>query len=475
MVNLRFVPTFLALALVAPLGHVDAAELLSFSLPTCGPCHAMAPTVARLAAEGIAVRHIDGSRDPALAARLQVSSYPTFVVVADGREVGRLSGITNYEQLRRLIDAAPPTRVQQLTSPVEPTTGRDGAMATVGGDWGAGQPVPPRPIAAGLAGQHAQLVASSVRLTMAEPDGRSFGTGTIVDSRQGEALVVTCAHLFRDANGNAIDPANRLSVELFDTASGSPRVVQRVAGQLISYDFEADVALVAIRPTGQVAAAPIAASPGELRVGDLVRSVGCDLGADPTVRESRVVDLNRYDGPPNIEAAGAPIQGRSGGGLFNAEGALIGVCNFADEAADEGIYAGLASIHAQLDKIGLSELYRASAVAPSSTFAAANTTPPVPAATTGLTPVERSPVVRGQNFVGATNPSLGEPTSPALQPPALSIEEEATLSEIVSRGERSEVVVLIRPTESGGPTEVVTLDSASPEFVAALRRLTSDR
>ncbi len=50
-----------------------------------------------------------------------------------------------------------------------------------------------------------------------------------------------------------------------------------------------------------------------------VASYGCDNGADPTRRDSYISKLNRYLGPSNIEVAKAPVQGRSGGGLFNSK------------------------------------------------------------------------------------------------------------------------------------------------------------
>ncbi|TWT99929.1 Thioredoxin [Botrimarina colliarenosi] len=453
MVTRRFVFTFATLAAFAAVASAQQVELLDFYLPTCGPCRAMAPTVERLEAEGVRVRRVDGSREPQLTAQMRVDSYPTFIAVADGREVGRVVGATSYEQLAQLVRSAKPRGFEQPTPGFAATSGRDNTFAAA-------------PTAGAVPNATAaKLLSRSVRLTIVDDAGRSFGTGTVIDARSGEALIVTCAHLFRGADGRPIDPSGRMTIELFDTATGTLRVAERVDGQLISHDFDADVALVAIRPSGVVPTAPVAASPGDLRIGAVVRSVGCDLGADPTVRDSQIVDLNRYDGPANIEAAGAPIQGRSGGGLFSDTGELVGVCNFADESANEGIYAGLASIHAQLDRIGLTDLYRnpQPAVAAPVVASAPPVVPATPAAMTTpeLTPIQRTPVIRGQD------PMSGQG--------ALTTAEQATLSEIVSRGERAEVVVLIRPDTAGGRTEVLTLDSASPEFVSALRRLGTTR
>ena len=40
--------------------------------------------------------------------------------------------------------------------------------------------------------------AATVRLRVHDPDGYGTGTGTIIDTRDGEALVLTCGHLFRE-------------------------------------------------------------------------------------------------------------------------------------------------------------------------------------------------------------------------------------------------------------------------------------
>lgn len=466
MVLSRFVLFIAALAAAPTLAQ--QVELLDFYTPTCGPCQAMRPTVDRLEAEGVRVQRIDGSRQPRLVAQMRVEAYPTFIAVVDGREAKRIVGATSYDQLKSLVTAAKPAAPASRT--FAPTAGRGSTLATVGGDLGAGRPAPVRAPAAGPVGQ--ALLSQSVRLTITEGNATSYGTGTIVDSRSGEALVVTCAHLFRDANNQPIDTTGRLKVELFDASTGAARVAQVAEAQLVSHDFEVDVALVAIRPQGVVQTAAVGASVGDLRVGDSVTSVGCDLGADPTVREHRVVDLNRYQGPPNVEASGAPIQGRSGGGLFDASGKLVGVCNFADKAADEGIYAGLASIHAQLDRIGMSDLYRGGvpAAAPAAEpdpFPIASAGPVAAPATAAreLEPIAREPVVRGQN-------AIAPPLPPATE--SLTSTEQATLGEIASRASSSEVVVLIHP-DGGGRTEVLTLDAASPEFVAALRKLNANR
>jgi hypothetical protein len=84
--------------------------------------------------------------------------------------------------------------------------------------------------------------------------------------------------------------------------------------------------------------------------------MGCDHGQAPSRRDSQVTKLNRYLGSANIETAGAPVQGRSGGGLFNRRGELVGVCFAADTELDEGLYCGIPVVHEQLRKLGLLKL-----------------------------------------------------------------------------------------------------------------------
>lgn len=190
---------------------------------------------------------------------------------------------------------------------------------------------------------------ATVRLRVEDPDGNSFGTGTIIDTHGGEALIVTCGHLFRDSRGKG-----RITIDTF--LPGGP---QQVPGVLIAYDADQrDIALVAFKPGVPIESMPVAPSGYAARPGDRVFSLGCDRGQDASVRESHVTAVDKYMNAPNIEVAGMPVDGRSGGGLFTADGQLIGVCNAADPADNEGIYASLPTIHWQLDQSRLSHVYR---------------------------------------------------------------------------------------------------------------------
>ena len=203
---------------------------------------------------------------------------------------------------------------------------------------------------------HQQALQATVRLCVRDATGQSHGTGTIIDVHGDEALVLTCGHIFRESRGQG-----EISVELCVPGATGP-----VRGQLLAYEAEQrDIGLVSIRPGAAVRGVRVASTDYHPQKGEPVFSVGCDHGADPTVQESTISAVDRYTGAPNLEIHGHPVEGRSGGGLFSADGHLIGVCNAADLQEDRGIYAGLPTIHYELKAINQERIYLADPALPS--------------------------------------------------------------------------------------------------------------
>lgn len=69
--------------------------LINFTAAWCGPCHAMKPVLAALATEyagRVQFTSVDVDHEPQTAQRFDVRSMPTYVVLRDGREVGRIVG-----------------------------------------------------------------------------------------------------------------------------------------------------------------------------------------------------------------------------------------------------------------------------------------------------------------------------------------------------------------------------------------------
>jgi thioredoxin 2 len=74
--------------------------------PWCGPCHVIAPIIDQLATElagRVRVVKLNVDDNPRTAARFDLRSIPTLLVLKDGREVDRLVGVQpKHEIMRRL-------------------------------------------------------------------------------------------------------------------------------------------------------------------------------------------------------------------------------------------------------------------------------------------------------------------------------------------------------------------------------------
>lgn len=351
--------------------------LLDFYADWCGPCRQMDPTVRRLEAKGYPVRRVNLEQNRNLADKYGVNRVPTFLMLVDGQVVDQVVGTTSYDRLERMCKAALAGRAKQQARSESGASKRPNpgpvaipAVRSVPAFAAASQPAaaasPDSHPTVGALGRgwrlasgtgeptmeksdsfEAHLIAVTVRLRIEDADGYSCGSGTIIDARRGEALILTCGHIFRHWQSG-----RRIQVDLF-----GPTPAQAVPGRLLSYDLEHDIGLVTICTPGPVATAQVAPPGHQVSQGDRVFSAGCNHGDPPVVRPSRVNSLNKFLGPPNLQVSGLPVVGRSGGGLFSNDGLVIGVCISADPSDNEGLYAAAGSIHAQLDRAKLSYVY----------------------------------------------------------------------------------------------------------------------
>jgi thiol-disulfide isomerase/thioredoxin len=412
--------------------------LLDFYSDTCPPCRMMDPLVAQLVARGYPVRKVNVMQEQALASQFQVTGVPCFVMLCRGREIDRQVGATSQERLKQMLDRAvvelsaestqqqalgqspdplPPTDPFGGPAPVQPSPALRATPASAGSAPGGGGALGPR------------LVKATVRLTVEDAQGHSFGSGTIIDAQGGAALVLTCGHIFRESQGKG--PVK----VLIDSAAG-PR---ELPGKLHSYSIEPDLALVVVEAVGAVQPARVAGAGYRPAQGESVYAAGCDFGRPATAAATKVTAIDKYLGPANVEVAGEPVQGRSGGGLFNARGELVGVCNAADPAAREGMYAGLSSIHDMLAQKGLASVF----AGPGASAVAQNAPPLAPTGGAELRPTETH-----------------------QDPVALAAVQEEAIEKL-QQETGAEVICIVR-TNSQSKSEIVVLDRPSRGFLQLL-------
>ncbi len=303
--------------------------VFSFTAQWCEPCKEMNKTIEQLSEQGWLIRQVDVDSEKDLVQRWQVTQLPTLIILKDGRELDRVTGKMSFTELSQRLPTLSRGIADRTSSALPQTQIPVHSTAT------SQAPI-------------ADPMLTTVRIKIEDGQSTSFGSGTIIDQHGDEALVLTCGHLFRDLN-----PQGQLTVDV--PIDG--RMVTMPATVVDFRSDETDIGLIAFRPGRPVAVAPLLPRGVALKEHDAVASFGCDHGADPTRRDSHISKLNRYIGPSNVEVARAPVQGRSGGGLFNDKSQLIGVCYAADVELDEGLYSGPEVVYQQLARLGLARLY----------------------------------------------------------------------------------------------------------------------
>jgi hypothetical protein len=292
-----------------------------------------------------------------------------------------------------------------------------------------------------------------VRIKIDDGHSTSFGSGTIIDQHGEEALVLTCGHLFRDLNQRAI-----MTVDV--PIEG--RLVTMPATVVDYRCDETDIGLIAFRPGHPVTVASLLPRGVALKEQDSVSSFGCDHGADPTRRDSYISKLNRYVGPSNVEVANAPVQGRSGGGLFNDKGQLIGVCYAADSELNEGLYSGPEVVYQQLARLGLSRLYHRESQPASNALVASQSQLP------------SSPASPGQASVpAAVDPfpdrSMGDDWKAAIGQAAQATRATAINSIASAMRDHQGVTLTAIVRAADGQEQRITIPSPSPALLQALQ------
>ena len=171
-------------------------------------------------------------------------------------------------------------------------------------------------------------LTATVRLMISHGSGTVYGSGTVVERNGRRGIVATCAHLFRKTEGQ--QPVHA------DVYLNGQRY--RSTGKCLIYDFKTDVAYVGFDDLPDMPAISMASYDHLPRPGDSGYVAGCDYSSAPAVWDTKITAINRVSTTPNIETSQVPRQGRSGGGVFSADGRLMGVCQGVNPVHGEGIY-----------------------------------------------------------------------------------------------------------------------------------------
>ena len=354
--------------------------MLDFTASYCQPCQQMVPVLQRMERDGFPIRRIDITEQPQVSRRYKVDRIPTLILMVEGKEAKRLVGLQAEAKLRRMMNdaaqtldmkrraAAGKTRTAEANTSAEPPKPKSepaespGLLARMkeglfGGLAGRDRKKIDRPDVRAQSPEDSEALLgtskdskamqATVRVRLDDGEFRDVGTGTIIQSSAGQSTILTCAHIFREMKDNA-----NVVVELFRDGS-----VMKYTASLLGGDHNSDVAILQIQNRSPLPTVTLATAlaPADANV----FSIGCNAGNVPTIVNSKVVQVNRYEGPENIVCSIDPVQGRSGGGLFNSAGQLIGVCSGAFRDKKEGLYTGVGAVRKLLTRLKLNTMIEA--------------------------------------------------------------------------------------------------------------------
>lgn len=486
------VAVFCTLALTT-IGANTRGYVLEFSSQSCGPCQQVAPVVAMLEREGLPIRSVDVEQDRNLANQYQVQTIPTFILVVDGQEVERVHGPRPESEIRQLLAKIPTQDRGDRTDRLPVVLGESAPLPRpevdivkeprysaadrddeAGDDAKSKNPFWPFPKsnkkskgnsnasvdvrgnspdrtkrdnqALSQSPATGDPLGASVRIRLLTGNSIVRGSGTIIESTRGVATILTCSHICRDATEDT-----KVEVDFF--RDGEPITI---LGAIIGTDPDADVGLLSVSTDEIWPTCPVAAVEETPSIGTPVSSIGCGNGADPSREQLRVTELNKYNGPDTVICSGIPVQGRSGGGLFNQAGKLVGVCFAADadpktRKPNGGVYCGLRPIYALLTKHELQRLVPADEISAPANYGLAENTGDAPAAAWADT----------SNTVSSEVPEREHEASAEESGP----DQDATFS----KGPQQQA----RPTAKQPSVETITLDelqTSDAEVMVVIRR-----
>ncbi len=238
----------------------------------------------------------------------------------------------------------------------------------------------------------------------------SQGSGTVIASVAGETLILTAAHVVEGSGPLWIELHRyNLGVEKAELQGAWPLAL---GAEVVATDPAGDLAVIRLRghpPLPYVAR--LAPGDEEPSRGSEVTSIGIDGGTHLSSWRTEVggvawIAMHKGAGDrPFLVLRKPPQHGRSGGGLFRADGSLVGVCVGRIEILERnrhlGLFASSASIRRMLRDHDLD-----GAIVRSETAPVRIIPPGRPTARSAVTPTRAKPSRRGHEEGAATRPSV---------------------------------------------------------------------
>ncbi|HEY0982762.1 thioredoxin family protein [Schlesneria sp.] len=449
--------------------------LLDFSAKWCGPCQQMSPIVSKLERQGYSIRQVDIDVEKGLAEKYHIESIPCFVLIANGREISRINGMTDEKKLKSMLMMLPKQNGDDAMASLPPSR-KGQALPETKGESRSGDDKKLFPKIAPLFSkskgpkkapadepetfrlQNAdaspkmdqisrEAFAASTRIRVLDGSHIHYGSGTVIESKPGRAIILSCGHILRNLGKKAV-----IEVDLFPEPNTKPQVA---VAEIIDYDLDADVGLLSIPCDNRLPVVKLGFGPGVPQVEDRVFSIGCGGGKLPSLEEHVVTGINSVVGPDNIECTGIPEQGRSGGGLFLGR-EQVGICIFADANYKRGIYAGMKPVAQMLAKAKLGHLV------PKGMAKEAEAQEEIAA----VVPEDEEPLLGSPEEIapeGAEHEGdvAGEMLAEALRDSAPGSSLPGAAGDYVD----AEIVCIIRPKQPGVASRVVIVNQASTRFV----------
>ena len=167
-----------------------------------------------------------------------------------------------------------------------------------------------------------------------------YSSGTIIKSvfnweNNYTHYVVTASHV--------VGPSDKITVEVFANNESYGSCEGRLLLRSGNKSGDSDVALVKFDSYKSFSTVSLAAADYAPKIDDVVVHIGCPYGTTPpkslnTDMKIVAIDDDAYKIGSTIACDKMPVIGRSGGGLFNKKGELIGVCVMIDPVSKRGVY-----------------------------------------------------------------------------------------------------------------------------------------